>query len=447
MAWLNHPGRRLGLLGGVVLLLSLAWASESFGWLLARQPVLREEPTLALQTARLDSAIGARQEHLRRNPNDALVLSELGALYLTKARLTLDPSWYDRAERVLDQALRQRPEFAPALTARGELALARHRFDEARTIGEQAVRLAPYSIGGYAVLADALIELGAYAEAVPVVQQMVDLKPTLASYARVSYLRELHGDLPGAIAAMELAVEAGAAGTEPRSWALAQLGHLHFLSGDLARAAAVYRRAEAETPGYHAARAGLARLAAAEGRYAEASALLEPVTLQTPLPEYLILLGDIYAAAGRSEEAQQQYRLVRAVSALFQSSGVDVDLELALFDLDQNENVAAAYETLSRLASVRPSIKVLDALAWALYRLGEPETGLEYARQALRLGTPDPLLLYHAGKLAAAAGRPEEARGYFARALALNPRFSLRWATDLHRSYQEVGGTLPESAR
>ncbi len=42
--------------------------------------------------------------------------------------------------------------------------------------------------------------------------RMVSIRPDIRSYSRISYLREIHGDIPGAIEAMELAVEAGAPG-------------------------------------------------------------------------------------------------------------------------------------------------------------------------------------------------------------------------------------------
>ncbi|MFN8535352.1 MAG: tetratricopeptide repeat protein [Dehalococcoidia bacterium] len=440
MRLLRNPASRLAILTVLAGLLGILWAGEGLGWYAPQTPVARTEASAALQASAIDSAIGVRQEALRRSPGDALALAELGELYLAKARITSDPSWYDKADAVLAQAIARRPDDARTAIALGELALARHRFADALGWGERSSRLAPELVGAYGVMADALIELGNHGRAADVIQAMVDRKPALASYARVSYARELYGDLSGAIAAMELAAEAGTPGTESRSWALVQAGHLHFLAGMLDEAAAAYRRAEAETNGYHAARAGLARIAAARMRYDEAIALLGPVTLQAPLPEYVILLGDVYAAAGRLAEAGQQYGVVRAMNELYRASGVDVDLELALFDLDHEQNVEQAFATIARLEAERPSLKVQDALAWAYYRTGDDAAGLAKAREALRLGTPDPLALYHAGKLAARSGQTDEARGYFERALALNPRYSVLWADDLQRSYLAVGG-------
>ncbi len=70
---------------------------------------------------------------------------------------------------------------------------------------------------------------------------MVDTRPGVASYARVSYARELMGDVPGAIQAMEAARDI--AGTPAdAAWASYQLGELYFNQGDLAAAEHAYAR-------------------------------------------------------------------------------------------------------------------------------------------------------------------------------------------------------------
>src|SRR5438034_1316869 len=81
-------------------------------------------------------------------------------------------------------------------------------------LGRLAIRLAPYSANPYGIEGDALLELGRYSQAFAAFQKMVDLKPNLSSYARVSYARELRGDLPGAITAMRMALDASAGDRE-----------------------------------------------------------------------------------------------------------------------------------------------------------------------------------------------------------------------------------------
>ena len=53
---------------------------------------------------------------------------------------------------------------------------------------------------------------------------IVTFKPSLASYARVAYARELTGDLAGAASAMRLALEASGGEPEPTAWALVASG-------------------------------------------------------------------------------------------------------------------------------------------------------------------------------------------------------------------------------
>src|SRR5436309_707010 len=64
----------------------------------------------------------------------------------------------------------------------------------------------------------ALVELGRYSEAFATFQRMIDIRPDLSSYARASYARELQGDVPGAIADMNLALQAASSPADA-AWA------------------------------------------------------------------------------------------------------------------------------------------------------------------------------------------------------------------------------------
>ncbi len=135
--------------------------------------------------------------------------AELAAAYLQKARETGDPSFYARADGVLERALEQGPDDPAELVEASGLAAGRHDFRGALRLARRASALAPDDSGGAAVLVDALVELGRYRAAERVLQRAVDRKPNLAAYTRVAYLRELHGDLAGAAAVLRLAIAAG----------------------------------------------------------------------------------------------------------------------------------------------------------------------------------------------------------------------------------------------
>jgi predicted Zn-dependent protease len=175
---------------------------------------------------------------------------------------------------------------------------------------------------------DAQVELGRYREAAATAQAMIDRKPGLASFARVSYLRELTGDQRGAVLAMEQAVASGAGSAADVAYVQTLVGDLRLGLGVLPAAETAYRRALAVSPGYGPAEVGLGQLAIARGDLAGAARLLDPVARRLPLPGTVALLGDVHARLGQPRSAEEQYRLVRAIEALNRANGVTVDLEL-----------------------------------------------------------------------------------------------------------------------
>ena len=79
---------------------------------------------------------------------------------------------------------------------------------------------------------------------------MASLKPSLSSYARVSYARELLGDVRGAAQAMRLAIDSAVGQPEALAWSQTQLGKLMWSQGRVAAAEHEYRSALAVRPGY-----------------------------------------------------------------------------------------------------------------------------------------------------------------------------------------------------
>jgi len=313
----------------------------------------------------------------------------------------------------------------------GSLALTRHEFRRALDLGRVATRLAPYTASTYGILGDAQIELGRYRDAFRSFQRMVDMRPGLSAYARVSYARELTGDLGGSIAAMKLALDAAAGDREGYAWTAVQLGKLYWLRGEDGRAAALYRRALAVFPGYVYALDALAPVEAARGRLSRAIGLEQRAAAAIPLPQFVAQLGDLYARAGRSERAREQYATVRAIQRLLAANGIRSDLETAQFRADHGIDPAGTVVLARRARALRPSILGDDTLSWALARAGRCREALGWSRRALRLGTKDWLLFFHRGTIERCLGRRSEAAVWFGRARALNPQYSVLWSPRL----------------
>ncbi len=380
------------------------------------------------------SSIPELQQTLRDDPANIAAYTALGDLYLQRARETSDPAYYNRADQAFDAARRLAPSDADAAVGLGTLALARHDFRTGLELGLDAARLAPESHRPLAVVADAQIELGRYAAAARTLERMVALKPNLASYSRVSYFRELHGDLAGAAQAMGLAVSAGAGSPENVAYVQTLLGNLELARGRVGTARAAYDQALAGLPSYIPAQAGLARIDAASGHEASAIARYRRVVAMRPLPEYAIALGETELVAGRTAAARADLDLVRAQAGLLRAAGVNVDVEIALFEADHGDT-AEAIRLAERALAAAPSVRSEDALGWALTRAGRPAAGLTHARRALRLGSADPSFLYHAGVAARASGHDALGRNWLERALehraALGPYHASRAAEAL----------------
>jgi tetratricopeptide (TPR) repeat protein len=374
------------------------------------------------------------QDRLRKHPRDARSYALLGFAYQQRARETGDPSYYPRAAEVLGRAHALAPRSELASSGLASLALSRHRFRDALYLSRRAQTLAPYAARNYGLLGDAFVELGRYAEAFRAYDSMSRLKPNLASYARVSYGRELVGRQEAAIQAMTLAVQAVSGQSEPAAWTHVQLGKLHFGRGELRPAGREFRLALFAFPGYVYALDGLARVEAARGRYARAIELARQAAQAVPLPDFVTTLADVYWVTGRKALAREQYELVGATERLLRSNGVRSDLELALFKVDHGIELPRALEQARAARRVRPTVFADDTLAWALARNGRCEEALPYSQRSLHLGTRDASLFFHRGMIERCLNHGAAAREWFARALGQNPHFSLVWAPVARRA-------------
>jgi len=388
--------------------------------------------------ASTDAQIQMLQEKLRTHPEDWQAYTQLGLIYLQKARESGDPTYYQKTEEALNKALLHQPDDYVSVAASGALALARHQFHAALVLGEKARQLNADRPYAYGVIADAQIELGQYSEAVETLQAMVNLRPDMSSYSRISYIRELHGDISGAMDMMERAVDSGTSNLEGTACVRTQLGNLYFNTGNLDQAEAEYQRTLQDRPDYVYAIAGLGRVQAAQGNRDEAIKLLERAIAIMPMPEFVITLGDLYQTTGQPEKANQQYKLVTTIEKLYRANGVDMDMEIALFNADHDQNLPETLALAQKAYANRPSIHGADALAWALYKTGNYNEAQKYSQKALQLGTKDPLKLFHAGMIALKLGDDAQARTYLEESLSINPHFSILYADEARRTLETL---------
>ncbi len=372
-----------------------------------------------------DREIRAAQALIERAPKLPVGYNRLASAYMQKARETGDFGYNARAEEALKHSFQAEPDNHDATRLQAYLLLTYHRFGEALPVAQRAVAQSPKDYEAYGALVDALVELGQYEEAKKAVQTMLDIRPYTASYARASYLRSLYGNTEGAIEAMRMAVEsASPANPENLAWCLIYLGDELMNAGRLDEAEREYDRALFSFPDYHLALAAKARARLAAGDTDNAIAFYKRAQERVPLPDTAIALGDLYTKLGRSAEAKQQYELVEFIERTSAASGT-YSRQLALFYADHDIKLDEALAIAQREREARSDIYTSDALAWCLYKKGDLAGAKKSVDEALRLGTRDARMNFHAGMIYQALGERGNATKHLQLALKINPSFDV----------------------
>jgi tetratricopeptide (TPR) repeat protein len=397
------------------------------------------------QSPAVDQTILRAQRLLQRNPRDATVYYRLGDAYMQKARETGDIAYIDLAEKTLRRGLEIAPEHSGAARHLAYAMYMRHGFDEAAVQAQKAVTLDPADSHAYGILGDAYLEVGKYEAAAYTYQQMIQLQGDLYAYSRLSGLKSLRGDTAGAVADLERAIQLGQAQERPPesiAWAMWQLGNELWALGQLPAAEASYLEALKTFPDYYRALAGLAQVRAAQQRYPEAVDLYRKAIAIVPLPDYAAALGDVYAKLGHPEDMQKQYDLVEYIGYLNTLNKVLYNRELAYFYAEHDRKLPQALDLARRELEVRQDIYAYDVLAWALYKNDRPQEALTAVMEALKLGTKDARLFFHAGMIHHRLADHEQARNYLRRALAANPYFHILHAEVAERTLQALEAQL-----
>ena len=377
--------------------------------------------------AATNGAVAFWEARLDADPADFTAANRLAGAYIQRGRETGDISDYTRAQAAVDASLASLPgNNYSGYATKAYLENVRHDFMTSLATAQHANSLRPDDPYARSVIGDDLLALGRYDEAFDVYAALVEESPDVSTFSRMAQIYEIRGDLPNAEAAWENALELDAGlNAETSAWARTQFGMFLFSQGRLDEATTRYASALEAYPDYIHALAGQAALAAANGDYDESIALYAQVTARQPLPQYVAALGDVYAVAGQQSDADRQYELIAAIEELYAANGVNTDLQIALFNADHDTNIGEAVQGALAVLQEQPeSIYAADAVAWTLFKAGQPEEALPYAETALAQGTQDASLFYHAGLIQKALGQDDAARASLQTALDINPHFS-----------------------
>jgi tetratricopeptide (TPR) repeat protein len=373
------------------------------------------------------ASISAAREALKNNADNAEAYAALAVALARRARETSDTRYYTEAEAAAKRSL----EIAPANLA-GERALVwvllgKHEFAQALQ-GAQALNdRIPDDVLTYGFLADANVELGNYAAAEDAVQWMLDLRSgNVPGLTRAAHLRELFGDVEGALELMTMAYQRTVPSeVEDRAWVLTHVAHLELMRGRIDLAEPLLDQALLLFPDYHYALANLARVRLAQDRAQDAVELLARRHRNAPHPENLYALGEAQLRAGHPDEARAAFAEFEEKARKEMPNWDNANRDLIFYLVDHAQRPAAALQVAKLESARRRDVFTLEALAWALHANGRHAEARRTIEEALAVGIREPAMLYRAAAIAEGAGDLRAAQAYAAQSLRLGPHNEL----------------------
>lgn len=357
------------------------------------------------------------------DPSGATDLARLASLYLQRSRETGDPRDAIRAEEAARRSLHNRrahnDQAAQILTSS---LLAQHRFDEALVIARGLRDRNPGSPPLAAAVAEIEMEVGQYDSARVAFDSLSSARNDLSVVPRLARWAEIEGRPDEARRlmrhALALARHAAWLPREQVAWFWMRSGDIEFRMGHYAAADSAYAQGLTAHPDDYRIFAARSRLAAAKRDWTAAidygnraiASNLDPATLGT--------LSDAYAEMGESARSQE---LAHALDVAVRAQPGAYHRAWSLFLLDRGKQLDTVHRKIVAELRTRRDVYAYDLYAWSLHKQGRDTDALRAARQALREGTQDAQLLYHAAVIEKAAGHAAEAAEHLTRARALNP--------------------------
>lgn len=363
--------------------------------------------------------IEAARKAIETNPKNIDARNALALALARRARETSDPKYYEQAAEEVNESLRLAPDNFEARKVETWIALGQHEFARALELARALSKRRPDDVLAYALLTDACIETGNYEEAEKAAQWALDMRPgEISGLTRAAYLRELFGDIQGAVDLMQSAyTKTAPSEVEDRAWILTQFAHLQLLNGKPDVAEPALADALKLFPSYHYALGNLVKVRIAQNRPEDAVAAARDFCKAAPHPENLFVLGEALARAGKADEAREVFADFEK-KALAESEGADnANRELVFYYVDHAGKPAEALRIAKKEMARRHDIFTRHAYAWALHASGKFADAHTEMEKVLSVGIRDPVFFYHAGMIAMKNGDPADARRYLRESL------------------------------
>ena len=372
---------------------------------------------------------------IEKNPKDFEAYNALALALSRRARETSDVNYYAQAEEALQKSFAISMDNFDGARTHVWLLLGKHEFAAALVDAKKLNQRVPDDIMTYGFLTDANVELGNYKDAEAAAQMMLNLRPgNLPAMTRAAYLRELFGDVDGALELMNMALQSTAPSeVEDAAWILSQMAHLELATGNTTEAEKNLQRALTLFPGYHYALGNLAKVRIQQKRYDEAVQLLQQRYQAASHAENLFDLAEALQLAGQSEDAKKAFAEFEQKSLAETNRADNSNRELILYYADFSHEPLKALEVARGEFGRRHDVYTLDSYAWALHVNGQNQEARKQIEEALAVGVRDAKLIRHAGEIALAEGDRTAAEKYLQQAADLHTAESAQAKATLAR--------------
>lgn len=372
--------------------------------------------------------IESAQRTIEKDPTGYTAYNDLAFALTKRARETADPKYYEEALKHLAKSQELSPNNFEGEKIRVWALLGQHEFGQAYKLAKALNAKVPDDVQVYGLLVDAAVELGEYAEAEKAAQWMFNLRPgNGAALTRAAYLREMFGDIDGALELMQMALQRiPPLEREERAWLQTQIAHLLMAQGKLDAAERFIAEALKQFPDYHYALAQRGALLTKQGKVAEAVDAYRKRYEVAAHPENMFDVGAALHAAGKMTEAKKAFQEFEQL-ALKESEGWDnANRELIRYYTDYANQPAKALKIAEMQIRQRKDVYSLDSYAWALFKNNKVREAKVEINKALDVGVTEPRMLYRAAMIHAKLGEKSRANELLKKAEGAHPEPMLR---------------------
>lgn len=421
--------RRNQLIWGCLLAVTLGatgWAKNSPSSAVATTTVVTG-PSVEDRLTALEAFFAARVAH---DPIAMSAMNSLAGVYVARARLNGDESYYRKAEGLLERSLKV-TDSEYNLDARVHLAgvrMAQHRFREAREMAEQVLALHPKHKEAIALIGDALLEQGDLKGAGSYYDDLLALSPGVGAHSRVARLAEKQGRRRFAEKNYAQALTAAdQIGGEPAAWIRAMIADFRIKTGDYDEARIWLQQALDIVPGYYLAFQYLAEIERREGNYDSAHALLQKSIARGRAPESLLRLAKVEEFRNNPMAAETLRDLAIAqLEATVAQGGQGHLRALANALLDHHIDAPRALLLAEQDLGMRQGYEAQATMARALAANGELLRACVHMNAAIANQPLDPDLYLAAAEIYGAYGDQAASEAASQTAFRINPRLAVR---------------------